>query len=120
MKEFLAAIGTVLTIVAIIAAATFGANYFGLVNYKFFGPQYEGARRQVFEETKSYRDGTRRDFDNLHLQYLAADSDEQKAAILATIRHRASGVPPELVPQEIKDLLVIRNTYSTMPPVGDQ
>ena len=101
MKEFFAAILGL----AFIVLAMYVLNYAGLTSFKIFGPQYEQARREVFEETKSYRDGTRRDFDNLYLQYKSAKSDDEKAAVLSVIRHRAAGAPPDVVPSEISNLL---------------
>ena len=68
----------------------------------------ERIRRENFEETKSYRDGLRRDFDELLLSYAHAKSDDERATIRAVMRHRAEGAPPDLVPQDVKDLLQMK------------
>ena len=101
MKEFVVC----LAIFLLILVLGVGLNFFGLANYQFFAPKYENARREVYENTKSYRDGSRRDFDNLYLAYKSAKSDDEKAAILSVIRERAAGAPPEVVPAEIYQLL---------------
>jgi hypothetical protein len=88
-----------------IGLVLFGLQYGSLQNYKFFAPKYEDARREVFENTKSFRDGSARDFENLLISYLSANTEEGKQAILSVIRQRAYGVPQEQLPLEIKNLL---------------
>lgn len=58
-----------------------------------------------WEESAAYRAGLRRDFDELLLSYAHAKTDDERAAVLAVMRHRAEGAPPELVPDDVKDLL---------------
>lgn len=101
MKE----LGIGISVLAGLLVLGFVLNAVGLVNYQFFAPKYENARREVFENTKSYRDGSRRDFDNLYLAYKTAKSDDEKAAVLSIIRERASTAPEDVVPAEIKQLL---------------
>jgi hypothetical protein len=58
-----------------------------------------------FEQSVAYREGTRRDFEELRLSYTRAKSQDEKDAVLSLMRHRAAGCPPELVPEEIKRIL---------------
>lgn len=58
-----------------------------------------------FKESEAYQEGVRRDFDELLLSYAHAQSHDERAAIFAVIRHRAEGCPPELVPDDVKQLL---------------
>ena len=92
-------------IIVLLCFTGFVLNYTGLVSYQFFGPKYEAARRNVFEETKSYRDGLRRDFDNLYIQYETEKDPDAKAAVLSVIKHRAYGVDPDFLPDNIRNLL---------------
>lgn len=69
------------------------------------GAAEQSADRRVYEQSKAYRDGLQRDFDELLLEYNRAKDPDSKAAVLATIRHRAEGAPADLVPPEIKSLL---------------
>jgi hypothetical protein len=95
----------IITALAAFALIAFFIGALSLGITKTFGPAGASVRREIYEETKSYRDGTRRDFDNLYLQYQSAKSPEEKSAVLSIIRHRASGAPPEVVPTEIRNLL---------------
>lgn len=83
----------------------FAVGAIGFGSYWFWAPKQEAVRREVFEQTKSYRDGLRRDFDNLFLQYETEKDPDAKAAILSVIRHRADGVDPDFVPDNIHNLL---------------
>ncbi len=105
MKEFFVAIGIVAAIVLFVVVATIGGNALGLWNYQFFAPKYEAARRQVFENTQSYQQGSIRDFDNLYLAYTQAKTDDEKAVILDTLRHRTAGVQPDNIPPRVRALL---------------
>lgn len=98
MKEFF---GFILLVLGVII----GLSFFGLMNYQFFAPKYEAARRQVFENTQSYQQGSIRDFDNLYLAYVQAKTDDEKAIILETLRHRTAGVQPDNIPLRVRALL---------------
>lgn len=58
-----------------------------------------------FHRSVAYREGLRRDFDELLLSYAHAKSHDERATIFAVIRHRAEGCPPDLVPADVKQLL---------------
>jgi hypothetical protein len=77
----------------------------GIADTKYLGTIDQNAQREVYENTKAYRDGVRRDFDELRLGYMNAKTPEDKATVLSIVRHRAEGVPPELVPDDIKKML---------------
>ena len=85
-------------------AVTFALQGFGLISLKFWGVKYEDARREIFEETKSYNHGMIRDLENLCLQYQALDSQSHKDAIASTIRHRKSAFTGDL-PLHVKQCL---------------
>jgi len=102
-------LGTIIGTITLLITLVFITNIAGLTNYKFFAPKYENARREVFENTKSYRDGTKRDFDNLYVAYQTAKETEEKTAILSVIRERVSGTPNELIPSNINQLLTKGN-----------
>ncbi len=101
MRVFLAFIG----IGAFGLLCIVGLQFFGLMNYQFFAPKYEAARREVFENTQSYQQGSIRDFDNLYLAYVQAKSEDEKAVILDTLRHRAAGVQLDNIPPRVRALL---------------
>lgn len=47
--------------------------------YKVFAPRMESVRREVFEETKSYRQGMIQDLQNMQREYILATPEQQKA-----------------------------------------
>ncbi len=99
---------TILTGLSIIAAfliVGFLCTGLDLAQFNFWAPKFENAKRNVYEQTKSYRDGSRRDFENLYTQYLAQPDPASKAAVLSVAKERADGVDPAIVPQNLKDLL---------------
>ena len=61
MKEILAGF----VFIMVLAGGIFAIQSFDFGSYKFWAPKYEDARREVFENTKSYRDGSRRDLDKV-------------------------------------------------------
>lgn len=61
--------------------------------------------RRNFERSQSYREGLRRDFDELMLQYAKARSDDERAVVMSILKHRVAGAPPEAVPQDVKDFI---------------
>lgn len=88
---------TLITMGMIIALAglSFAMQGLGLINLKFWGVKYEDARRDVFEQSKSYNHGMIRDIENLCLQYAELESETHKQAIASTIRHRKSAFTGE-------------------------
>lgn len=83
----------------------FVLNAVGLTNYSIFGPRYENVRREVYEQTKSFRDGSRRDFDNMYMAYTEAKDPAEKAAILSVMRSRAAGVDMNMLSPQARSLL---------------
>lgn len=57
--------------------------------YKVFAPQYEGVRRETFEQTKSYRQGMIQELTNMQFEYIKA-TPEQKDGLASIILHRAA------------------------------
>jgi hypothetical protein len=80
-----------------------------LASYQFWGPKYEAAHRKVYEETKSYQDGSRKDFENLFVSYQTASDPVSKQAILSVLKDRVDLLSPErkaeIVPAEVQQLI---------------
>ncbi len=101
MKEFFGIIGIILFVLLL----GFGLTAFDYGSLKFWGPKYENAHREIFENTKSFRDGSIRDLDNLRLAYLQAQDPDAKAAIKDTMRQRALGVPREQISPAVNQII---------------
>ena len=78
----------------------FGLRGFGLVSFQFWGPKEENARREVFENTKSFNDGMAQELRNMQFQYVQAQP-EAKAALRSIIIHRADTIPQENLPADL-------------------
>ncbi len=89
-------------ILGLIALLAFG----GFQVRKVLLPAEESLRRDVYEESKSYIDGTIRDLDNLRLQWLGADNDVQKGALASVATQRASDFPRDELPERIREWLL--------------
>lgn len=100
MKEFLLFIACVILLLATI----FVFQAFSLFSLKFWGVQYEDARTDIFEKTKSYKHGTIRDIENLCLDALKAETQTHKDAIKSVINHRIATFDGEL-PSDVTNCL---------------
>lgn len=80
-----------------------GNNFF---LYKYFGPKMEEVRRETFEQTKSFRQGTIQELENFQIEYLKAP-EESKPALRKIILRRAAGFDLEKddVSPELRDFI---------------
>ena len=72
--------------------------------YKVFAPKYEGARRQVFEQTKSYNQGMIQELQNMQFEYVKADQ-ASKDALASIILHRAADYDENKLPADLRDFI---------------
>lgn len=59
--------------------------------YKFFAPKQAEVQRQVFEQTRSYRQGMIQELENMQFQYESTTDVNAKSALAQIIIHRAAG-----------------------------
>lgn len=80
----------VLLVVLVLTVAGFGFTFisdaFNLFSYKFWAPKQEAARRQTYEQTKSYRQGSIQRLNTLCTQVASAD-DDHKPMLNGVINH---------------------------------
>ena len=50
-------IAKILGVIALCALLAVGGQFFGLWNLKFFGPKFQDAHREIYENTQSYTEG---------------------------------------------------------------
>ena len=72
--------------------------------YKFWAPKYEDVKRDVFENTKSYREGKVQELRNYQMQYVQA-TPEHKAALRKIILHQIADFPEENLPTDLRVFL---------------
>lgn len=83
----------------------FALTYAGLGWQRFFGPKFEGVRRDVFKETRSYNEGKEQELLKLRREYLLAD-DQDKPILASTIRHSFADYNEDLLDsQELRQFL---------------
>jgi hypothetical protein len=97
MRNWVAAF---LVTLLVLVGLTLGARGVGLVSFKLFGSAEEATRREVFEQSKAYRDGMNQELRNMQAQYVTAD-DTGKTALRSIILHRVAGFPVEALQPDL-------------------
>lgn len=72
--------------------------------YKYFGPRMESVRREVFENTKSYKQGMVQDLLRMQEEYIKADKDH-KIALSSMILHRSADFPEDQMPADLRSFI---------------
>ena len=78
-----------------------GSNFF---MYKFFAPKQEQVRREVFEQSKAYRQGMVQELQRMQFEYIKSSPDQQ-AGLSSIILHKAADVPAETLPSELNSFI---------------
>jgi len=98
-------IGKIIPMILLILVVMYGLGFLAtggdLAIYKFWAPKQEAARRQVFEETKSYNQGMIQELQNMQMQYVQADQ-AHKDALASIILHRAADYPEDRMPRDLQ------------------
>jgi hypothetical protein len=103
MRPLLAILGTVVGVAAV-GALGWGVTYHELIFQSFFNPKFEDVRRNTFERSKSFRTGAVQELQNMQFEYIKA-SPEHKKALADIIRHRATEVPEDAMPQDLQSFI---------------
>jgi len=101
MKVFLA--GVVLVVLMLAASWLVVGNQILLT--KHLGAELEDAKREMFEETKSYNEGKTQQLAKYWQEYKTAASEEDKAALKATIQTMFADYDAENLPLPLKGFL---------------
>jgi hypothetical protein len=105
MREGYWTIGKIIPMILLVLALMYGLGFLAtggdLAIYKFWAPKQEAARRQVFEQTKSYNQGMIQELQNMQFQYEQADK-AHKDALASIILHRAADYPEESMPNDLR------------------
>ena len=109
MKTFFIASGCVLGILLVMFGLGWAIEGNDFFMYKFFAPKREAVRRQVFEQTKSYRQGMVQEIRNYRIQYQTA-TVEQRASLRFTILQETADFDlSQLTPDQREWLESLRN-----------
>ena len=87
----------------IVALAWFiqGSDFF---MYKYFAPRTEQVRRETFEQSKAYNEGTAQELRRMQMEYVKA-TPEQKVALASIILHQMAGYDEEKLPKDLREFL---------------
>ena len=69
--------------------AAFAAEGTDFVVYRWFAPRKEQLRREVFEQSKAYREGMQQEIQSMAFQYQVADA-AHRDALASMILHRVA------------------------------
>ena len=95
----------ILLLIIVIIALGFGFGLLDLEFFKFFAPKYQNVKREVFLNTRSYNEAAMQDLTKYRLEYIKANTMEEKAAIVSLIRHRFAEYDSSKLPQELRKFL---------------
>ena len=96
-----------LTLAGIVALGLLiiGLNYADIGLFKHFEPKRENARREVFEHTHSYIQGTIDELNMRRLDYEATTDSTTKMALRRIILTRADQIKPEDMPSDLRSFI---------------
>jgi len=72
--------------------------------YKEFAPKYEQARRETFEQSKSYRQGMVQELETFRAQYITA-TPAQQDALASIILHRCADFDESAMPSDLREFV---------------
>lgn len=98
MREALGFLGSLIIVAAIIAAVMFGGFY----AYQYFAPKYEGVRRDVFEQSKTFHDGTVRTIRDYEYRWRTTTDPIAKAGIKAAVFHELNSFSEDKLPSDLR------------------
>jgi len=90
-------LGTFCLLVATVLVAVLiqGTDFF---LYRAFAPKREAVRREVFEQSKAYRDGLMQELRSAQIDYAKAQTPQQRQAIRSLVLHDVAGFGDDLPP----------------------
>ncbi len=88
-----------------VIALVLGLDLLGLGWLDFIGPKRQDIRREIFEETKSFNEAKEQDLLRYRLQYLRAETQQEKDAIASTIRMAFADYDENKLAPELKSFL---------------
>ena len=90
MKDYFIWFAALIGCIFVIGVVGFLAQGTDFVMFRFFAPRYEQARRETFEQSKAYNEGTAQELEKMMLDYKKSKSDDEKQALKSVILHRSA------------------------------
>ena len=104
MKIALAVIGSILGLLILTLGIGWASAGNDFAMFRFFAPRREAVRREVFEQSKAYRQGMINELRDYQMQYIKGDA-AQKAAMATLIIRQADQIPAEALPADLAQFI---------------
>lgn len=96
-----------------IGALTFVGTAYNYGMFKFWAPKFENVKRQVFENTYSYKRGTIQDLRDYQQAWITGDS-VHKQGLKPMIIGAADQIPQDELPPDLAQFVVSVRDYPTI------
>ena len=100
----LKSIGLVIFAVVLLVLVIVGIQEVDLRMQAHYNPQYEAVRRNTFEQSKAYNQGTIQELQNMQFEYVQADKGH-KHALASLILHRAADYDENSLPPDLRQFI---------------
>ena len=94
--------------IVVIGVLGFGANSIGLIQMKIFAPAAESVRRDTFEQSRAFRQGSINDLDAFIRDYTKAEADGNKPSmdiLGGAILRKARDLDPDIIPSDMQRII---------------
>src|SRR5574341_819953 len=104
MKDILKNLLGIVLVIVVVLGLIWGIQGNNFFMYKVFAPKYEQTRREVFEQTKSYKQGMIQELSNMQFEYYQASPEHQKA-LASIILHRSADYDENMLPSDLRSFI---------------
>ena len=98
-------VGAIL-ILALMAGVGAGANIASLQWYKWFQPQVEDAKRDVFTHTRAYTESKKQQLAKYRFEYNRSSDTLEKKAICGAVRHEFAEIEQHLLGYDLENFYI--------------
>ena len=100
-------------------AITWMSTGLNLAHYSFWAPKQENARREVFEQTKAFQQGTIQELSKMYLQYSdPTTTQNQKDALASVALHQTADFDIESLREKNPQLSSWINSLRNPAPIS--
>lgn len=101
----LAALGVAIVWIVLIVGGLAGLTFGGYYATAYFAPRYEAVRRDTMIQSRAYNEASTRELYRIKVQYLAAQTAEERATLKAFALHEATAFDRDRLPLDLRAFL---------------